>query len=98
MDTTPQAPIPLQAQCWACGCIYPTPNGLGKFCSDACKQWAYRRRKANLPWHHMKAATPTVTPGSVPEHTEPFTASQFVPVLTEANGLGDGEKPAAGPE
>jgi hypothetical protein len=40
-------------KCWACARTFETPMSKAKFCSEACRQFAYRMTKADRPWHYL---------------------------------------------
>jgi hypothetical protein len=53
-------PGPLQAQCWACGEVFPCERRSAKYCSAACRMWALRKQRAGEPWHfqHRRVTAP----------------------------------------
>jgi len=50
-------------RCKECGCSFPYAYGVNKkYCSNACRQMAYRRRKH--PWRYGGRSEPYQAPGT----------------------------------
>lgn len=58
-------------QCWACGTLFHCERSTANYCSDACRQWAFRRRRKRLPWHFLRDSVTLSRTGIVQHSTHP---------------------------
>lgn len=91
--------VGMKTTCEYCGCDFDAVNRRGitpKFCSNACRQKAYRARKAQQPlaefhcerrWVRADGKRPIMPCGSPASSTDPATWLRFSDVQA---GAGDG--------
>jgi prophage antirepressor-like protein len=75
-----------QLSCQCCGLLFPAINLSAKWCSNACRQWAYHRRQRNAP--ETRQARGGLAPFAFEDHQVRVTTDeQGVPWFVAADLL-----------